>query len=1379
MKGKICVVTGGSTGIGKATAVVLARAGATVVLVSRDEGRGRGAVADVMAASGSESVRWLQADLSSQGAVRRLARVLHDLYERIDVLVNNAGVIVHERQLTVDGLERQFAVNYLAGFLLTNLVLDLVVASPAGRIINVASQIQAQQIDFGNLQGEKQYSGFAAYGLSKVGNVMFTHTLAKRLADTSVTVNSLHPGVIDTGLLAEFNTAWSGTRPQAQPKRRGLLKSVRRAVSGGSGTGGAPTEVGGQAVAYLAMSDEVVEVSGQYFKDNRVSPPSPIAFDEELTEQLWAVSVELTQLDENILSDGLDTEEDDMAEDEILAFPASSAQQRLWFVDQLDPGKPVYNIPYHHQMRWFGPLDVEALERALAEIVARHDPLRTTFMSLDGTPVQVIDEETDFALDVIDLQGLGRDEQEAQVREYVDAAAMFRFDLQEGPLFFAQLLQLAEEEHVFICMNHHIVVDGVSLEFFAAELWKLYEAFSIGRPSPLEPLPIQYPDFVMWHEEWMESKAIQQQVDFWKEKLGDNPAVLELPTDFARPKVQLNNGAWKWIHIAPELVSRLQVASRESGVSLFMTLLAGFKVLLSRYSGQADISVGSPTANRNQPELEQLIAYFVNPVVMRTDLSGDPTFSDLVQRVRKNALGAFANQDVPFERLVEELKPPRDLSYNPLFQVSFTLQMEPMIIELPGVQAEPIEFDNNTAKFDLLVELWEKDGGVSGRFEYCTDLFRPETIERMMGHYETILAGVVARPDAPISELPILTEAERGDLLGAWNDTGVEVPAGACVHHLFEQRAASQPNKVAVVFRDQQLTYGELNEKANQLAHHLISLGVSSEQFVGLCVDRSLDTMIGLMGIHKAGAAYLPLDPEYPEDRLLYMLSDTKASVLLSQTRVMATHQPLGEGRQVILLDEDWGAIGTQPQTNPNVAVAPENLAYVIHTSGSTGLPKGVLIPHGNVVNFLQSMASSPGLTADDTLMAVTTLSFDIAVLELFLPMSVGATLVVVARDTAWDGKRLAERMVETGATVMQATPATWQLLLNQGWQPSTGLRMLCGGEALPRKLADELIGNGGELWNMYGPTETTIWSSIWRVEPTSGVLIGRPIGNTQMYVLDGSLGLVPAGVTGELYIGGSGVARGYLNRPDLTEERFLDNPYGEGRIYRTGDLARFRPDGQLECLGRVDFQVKVRGFRIELGEIESVLANHPTISQAVVAAKGDGMGDKRLLAYMIPEAGQVVPSVGELRTFMAQKLPLYMLPAGFMELESFPLTPNGKVDRRNLPEMGQSRPGLGTEYAPPTTEVEKALADIWADILDIERVGLNDNFFELGGHSLLATQVVARVYDDLDVDLPLPAMFESPVISELAQQVELARWATEGGGDVFEADDDWEEFEL
>jgi amino acid adenylation domain-containing protein len=813
------------------------------------------------------------------------------------------------------------------------------------------------------------------------------------------------------------------------------------------------------------------------------------------------------------------------------------------------------------------------------------------------------------------------------------------------------------------------------------------------------------------------------------------------------------------------LSEALGAFSRQEGVTLYMTLLTAFQTLLYRYTGQDDIVVGSPIAGRNRVEIEELIGFFVNTLVLRTDLSGNPTFRQLLGRVREVCLGAYAHQDhqdLPFEKLVEELQPERNLRYSPLFQVMFILQNAPRsALQLPGLTLSPLEVYSGTAKFDLTLSLVEEPEGLRGTLEYDTALFDAATITRMAGHYRTILEGVVANPDLRITELPMLTAAERHQLLVEWNDTQADYPRDKCIHHLFEKQVERTPDATALVFEDRQMTYGELNRRANQLAHHLQTLGVGPDVLVGIFVERSLEMMVALLGVLKAGGAYVPLDPAFPNERLTLMLEDAQVAVLLTQEDLIAI-LPETHGT-VFCLDRDWERVAQQPESEPISEVSADHLTYVIYTSGSTGKPKGVQISHRALVNFLFSMMKEPGLTEQDVLLAVTTLSSDIAMLELFLPIITGARVVIVSSENALDGDRLLSRLTASGATVMQATPATWRLLLGTAWEGGDRLKILCGGEALPRDLATQLLERCASLWNMYGPTETTIWSTVNKVDDEKGpIFIGFPIANTQVYILDRYLHPVPVGVPGELHIGGDGLARGYLNRPELTAERFIANPFSDvsgSRLYKTGDLAKYLPDGSIEVLGRLDFQVKVRGFRIELGEIEAALEQNPKVRQAVTLVREDVPGDKQLVAYLIANDHQT-PKIDILRNFLKEKLPDYMVPASFVMMEQMPLTPNGKVDRKALPLPTGLRPDLDLAYVAPRNDLEQTISAIWQEVLKIEKIGIKDNFFDLGGHYLLAAQLFTKMKIKIGVNLPLAILFQAPTIEQLAGILSDKGWS-------------------
>jgi len=989
-------------------------------------------------------------------------------------------------------------------------------------------------------------------------------------------------------------------------------------------------------------------------------------------------------------------------------IPLSFAQQRLWLLDQIEPGSAAYNLPA--AVRLTGQVSVDLLERIFEEIVRRHESLRTTFPSQRGKPVQRIAPELRPEIRVIDLPG------EAEARTFALEEARQPFDLENGPLLRLALVRLGERDSLLVMTMHHIVSDGWSWGVLLREIGVLYEAFSQDLPSPLPELPVQYADFAVWQREQLEGEVLERQLAWWKRQLAGAPAALELPTDRPRPALPSHRGGVRPLALPPDLLEGVIGVSRHHGATPFMALLAAWAVLLGRYAGQEQVLTGTPVAGRNRREVEDLIGFFVNTLVMHVRQG------DGLEAVRDMALDAFTHQDLPFERLVDEVAPDRDLRRPPVFQVLFILQNAPLdALELEGLTLRQVPVDAGAAKFDLTLNLIETGGGLGGFLEYDADLFDAATAERHLRHYERLLRGIVAEPDLPIRDLPLLSEAERHQMLAEHNDSASIYPDGACVHELIAAQAARTPEAVAAG----RMTYRELDRRAGRLARRLVRQGVGPDVLVGLSFERSPDLLVALLGVLKAGGAYVPLDPTHPRERLDMILEDAGVRILLTE------------------LEEDGEDVDV-----PLPAVDPENLAYVIYTSGSTGRPKGVEVRHRGVVNYLASMACTPVLGAEDVMMAVTTLSFDIAVTELLLPLTVGARVEIASRETAGDPLLLAKAL-ET-ATCMQATPATWTMLLEGGWAGQPGLKALCGGEALPRALADRLLPRVGELWNVYGPTETTVWSALLRVGPGERpVPVGLPLANTALHLVDRDGELAPLGVAGELLIGGDGLARGYHGRPDLTAERFVPDPFGAPgtRLYRTGDLARRLPDGTLEFLGRIDFQVKVRGFRIELGEIEAVLASHPAVRECVVVARKDD-GDTMLVAYVVGDAS-------ELRSFLGGKLPPYMVPAAFVTLPALPLSPNGKVDRKALPAPERQETG---SFTAPTDPTEELVAGVWAEVLRIDRVGVHDSFFELGGHSLLGTQVVSRIREVLGVELPLRRLFEAPTVARLAEAVRAAR---------------------
>jgi amino acid adenylation domain-containing protein len=928
------------------------------------------------------------------------------------------------------------------------------------------------------------------------------------------------------------------------------------------------------------------------------------------------------------------------------------------------------------------------------------------------------------------------------------------FDLARGPLLRARLVRVRDDRWVLLLTMHHVVFDGASAGVLYHELRQLYAAFSAGSPSPLTELSIQYADYALWQREWLGGDVLERELAYWKERLA-GAATLDLPTDRPRRVASGHQGSACTRELPLDLAKAVRELSRRQGATPFMTMLAAFQLLLHRYSGQDDILVGSPVTLRRDPELESLIGYFVNMVVMRTDLSGDPTFLELIARASETALGAVAHGEVPFDRVVQDLQPRRDPTRNPLFQAAFTLERLGEASSqqaLPGLQISVVPDTNTVSRFDLEAFVEDQPGGMILEFLGRRDLFEPKTVELMLGHYCALLEAAVAEPERPVSELSMLTPAERQRLVVDWNRTEVDYP-DTPMAELFREQVERGPERLAVTCGEQSLTYRELDRSAGQLAGYLERLGVGPGVRVGICVERGVDMVVGLLGILRAGAAYVPLDPAYPRERIAFMLEDSGASVLVTQDSLLAS-LPQHTAR-VLSLDGDREVIAAEPTDGAAVQSGADDLAYVIYTSGSTGRPKGVQVPQRALSNFLHAMADRPGLCSDDVLLAVTTLCFDIAMLELLLPLVVGGRVVVASREVAVDPARLARVLESSGATVMQATPATWRMLVASGWPGLPQLAILCGGEALPRDLADALLSRGRCVWNLYGPTETTIWSTVCQIRPgEENVSIGRPIANTRVYVLDDALRPVPLGAPGELYIGGQGVSSGYFERPELTRQRFVPDPFSDApdaRLYRTGDRVRFRPDGDLEYLGRLDHQVKLRGFRIELGEVEATLRRHALVREAAAVVREDVPGDARMAAYVVP-AGDDPVSAQELRQFVRTSLPEYMVPSSIVFLDALPQTPNGKVDRRALPAPER---GAGEQdYVAPRTAAEALLAELWCDVLDLERVSVYDHFFDLGGHSMLTISVIARFEEKTGFRLD-PVDFFQQTLAQIASTYE------------------------
>ncbi len=1036
------------------------------------------------------------------------------------------------------------------------------------------------------------------------------------------------------------------------------------------------------------------------------------------------------------------------------SIPLSFAQARLCFLDQLQPNSAFYNIPL--ALRLSGQLNITALQSSINEIILRHEALRTNFTIVEGQPVQIIASTKNLKLLVVDLLHLRESEREIEAQRLANVEANRPFNLEREPLLRGMVLQLGETEYVLLLTLHHIISDGWSLGVFVRELTELYKAFCTGKPPRLPELPVQYADFALWQRQWLQGEILEAQLDYWKEQLKNAPSLLELPTDRPRPADQTYRGGYHYAAVSLELSGKLSALSKRTGVTLFMTLLAAFQTLFYRYTGQDDIVVGTPIAGRNRREIEGLIGFFVNTLVLRTNLGGDPSFEDVLSRVREVTLQAYTYQDLPFEQLVEALQPTRDLSYNPLFQVMFALDdaLVPSV-KLPELTVSSYAVEIGTAKFDLTLSMENTADGLVGVWAYNADLFDETTIARMARHFQTLLEGIVANPQQKVSSLPLLTERERHQLLIDWNNTTKEYPFDKCIHQLFEEQVERSPDAVAVVFEGEQLTYQQLNARANQLAHYLQSLGVGPEVLVGICVERSLEMVVGLLGILKAGGAYVPLDPAYPKDRLSHMLSSQVSVVLTTEKSIAQLPKQIAD---VVRLDADWGVIEQMSEENPLSNVQATNLAYVIYTSGSTGKPKGITIEHRSVLNLGTGLHQAIYAHYQDSQLRVSvngSLSFDTSVKQI-IQLLYGHTLEIVPEATRFDGNALLSFLQKHKIDVFDCTPSQLGVLIAAGLLASKSApkAVLVGGEKIDEStwLALRQAENIN-FYNVYGPTECTVDATVGSVKMAgSKPVIGRPITNTQIYILDRHLQPVPVGVAGELYIGGHGLARGYLNRPDLTQEKFIPNPFNNqpsSRLYKTGDLGRYLSDGNIEFLGRIDNQVKIRGFRIELGEIETALAQYPGVRETAVIAREDVLGHKYLVAYIVPNHSSALAS-SDLHGFLKQKLPDYMIPGVFVCLDALPLTPNGKVDRKALPIPGTARQELQADKVAPRTRSEEILAQIWCEVFHREVLSIHDNFFELGGDSILSIQIISKA-NSAGLLLTPKQIFQHQTIAELA----------------------------
>ncbi len=1044
----------------------------------------------------------------------------------------------------------------------------------------------------------------------------------------------------------------------------------------------------------------------------------------------------------------------------------SFGQELMWVLDQLTPGSNAYNAPGVRHAK--GNLDLSAFRRALHAIVERHEILRTRYVQENGIPVQEIGDEWNIEVPVVDLRGIPEPQRSQEAHRLIIEEAQRPFDLERDLMVRPMLVRLADDEHLVLFSMHHIATDGWSKEVMYREFATLYGAFSAGQPSPLPKLPIQFADFALWQRRSLTGERLEKLLSFWRRALDGAAPILSLPTDRPRPAVQTVRGAHKRFAIPRGVAEGIKALCQREGSTLYMVLLTAFKTLLYRYSGQTDILVGSPVAARNLSELEGLIGYFSNTLVMRTDLAGEPSFRELMHRVRETTLSAYEHQEMPFEKLVIELRPERDFSHTPLVQVAFNLHGRALgqALDVPGLTLGPVEIERGTAKFDLSLGMIDAGGDLFGSCEYNTDLFDEATVVRMQEQFRTLLEGIVENPDRPISALPLLPERERRQVLAGWNATAAEFPHDRCAHEIFEIQAERTPHAPAVALGNGVFSYRELNEQANQLAHYMRARGVGLESPVGICMESALDMPVAILGVLKAGGVYVPLDPEYPKDRLAYMIRDSGISLLL--TRQSLASKLATEGVDVLCVDLERKSIALESRENPDSRATPANLAYMIFTSGSTGQPRGIHVPHGGMVNHSTAAVKLYGLSAEDRVLQFASISFDISVEEIFPTWFAGATLVLKPESLSIVGAAFARWLDREMISVLNLPTAYWaewvhELSIENEPLPRALRQVIVGGEkatTIAYSAWQQLAGDRVRWVNTYGPTEATVIATAYsdaairgNVATITELPIGRPIDNVQVYVLDSKLRPVPIGVPGELCIGGVGVGRGYGNQPEATAVRFVPDPFGGrpgSRLFRTGDTARWRPDGNLEFIGRIDQQVKIRGFRIEPSEVEAVLASFPQTSQAAVTVCEDAQGAKRLVAYLVTHDG-AMPATSELRQWLGRTLPEYMIPSTFVILPTLPLTPNGKVDRRALPAPDLTRNDLEGAFTPPRTEIEERLAAIWCEILGLERVGIHDDFFALGGHSLLFLRLWSRIKKTFGQDHPVDFLFRYRTIEQLA----------------------------
>lgn len=1028
-------------------------------------------------------------------------------------------------------------------------------------------------------------------------------------------------------------------------------------------------------------------------------------------------------------------------------YPATSIQKQMWLINNMQPKNVAYNICETFYID--GTLNIGILEKSINHIIARHSVLRTYFTLEAEELIQNVRSELELKIKLKDLRGALKAEGNKSIETFLQEEIRRPFDLGADPLIRVNVLHLKENQYILVFVVHHIVFDLETKKLFAEELYEIYGALTKNEQPNIEKAVSQYYEYGIWQDRWYKGDKCKKMRRYWNKQLEGTSGLLQLPLDNKRPVTQSLRGGAYPINLSNKISEKLKKYSRQNNSDIYLTMLAAYIALMYRYTGQKDIVVGIPLTNRRQENHKHIMGCFVNTVPLAISVNDTMSFKELSIQVRKAMLDAHRNQEISLETILKDVQPIRNAGHNPLYQIGFTFE-HPMPLKLDGLSAKSVWVHPGGAQLDIFGVFWDNNGSLTGYFEYNKDILKEWKIENFTKNYAKTLASVIEDSKKTILTMPIISDWEKTKLIETLNNTKQEFDAPAAIHMWFEKQVCKTPNRTAVKFAEKTLTYRELDNKSNMLANYLLELGVGPDVLVGIYMNRCIDMIVALLGVLKAGGAYVPLDPDFPIERVAYMIDHAKPASILTQ-EMLDNDLPSCDAH-IICIDNQWHKIEQYSEKNPDEKIDPQHIAYVMYTSGSTGKPKGVQIPHEALINFMGSMAKEPGINEKDILLAVTTLSFDISVLEMFLPLIVGARVVIASRTVATDGAMLLEMIEKEKITFMQATPTTWRLLLAADWKMDRPFKVLCGGEPLPKDLAKDLIEKAGGVWNMYGPTETTIWSTCYHItDVDQEMLIGKPIANTRIYLLDKQMNPVPIGVQGELYIGGTGLARGYLHQPDLTKKRFLKDLFCKeknARMYKTGDWCRYLEDGNIEFYNRIDNQVKVHGFRIELGEIESVLNQHPDIQEAAAAVFDGHQGNKRLIGYIVPKVEP--PSAERLRAFLQEKLPYYMVPSIYVTLDRMPLTPNAKIDRKALPEPDKARPELDEAYIAPANEHEKRMAKIWQNTLDIERIGVHDNFFVLGGDSLLVVKLITKIQKEFITDIRVAKVFQYPTISSL-----------------------------